>query len=240
VAGRSGETGKRAKIKCPKLFSMKPPFTIEEFFAVFKAYNLAVFPLQIIFYLFSVIAIYLTIKSNPLSSRIISGLLALLWFWMGIVYHIIFFTTINKVAYVFGGLFIIEGILFVVFGVFQNKLSFQFKKDKYGIVGMILMVFSLIIYPALGYFFGHVYPSSPTFGLPCPTTIFTFGLLLLNIKKIPIVILVIPFVWSLIGFTAAFQFGILEDTSLLVASLVSVFLLIYRNRRLHNLLLPKK
>ena len=133
-------------------------------------------------------------------------------------------------AYLFGGLFIIQGILFLIYGVFQNYFSFQFKKDVYGITGMILIVFSLIIYPILVYLFGHFYPKSPTFGLHCPTTIFTFGILLLNQKKCPIFILIIPFVWSVIGFMAAFQFGILEDFSLIVTSFISVYLLFYRNK----------
>jgi hypothetical protein len=52
---------------------------------------------------------------------------------MGIVYHLVFFTAINKAAYLFGGLFIIQGILFLIYGVLQNKLSFHFQRDKYGI-----------------------------------------------------------------------------------------------------------
>lgn len=219
---------------------MKPPFTSEEFFEVFKNYNQSVFPMQILFYFLGFVMIYFIIKPNPKSDSIISLLLAFFWLWMGIVYHIIFFTTINKLAYLFGGLFIIQGILFLIFGVFQNEFSFHFKKDIYGITGMILMLFSLIIYPILGYCFGDTYPSSPTFGLPCPTTIFTFAVLLLNQKKCPIAILIIPFIWSVIGFMAAFQFGILEDTGLLVASLATVSLLIYRNRKLHHLLIGKK
>jgi hypothetical protein len=151
---------------------------------------------------------------------------------MGIVYQIVFFTTINKVAYLFGGLFIIQGVLFLIFGIFRNKFSFQFKKDKYGITGICLILFALIIYPVLGYFLGHTYPSSPTFGLPCPTTIFTFGMILLNQKKCPIFILIIPFIWSITGFIAVFQFGVLEDSSLLIASLITTSLLIYHNKNL--------
>ena len=97
---------------------------------------------------------------------------------------------------------------------------------------LVLILFALIIYPVLGYFIGHVYPFSPTFGLPCPTTIFTFGLLLLNSKRCPVTILIIPLVWSIIGFMAAIQFGILEDTGLLVAGLITISLLLYRNRML--------
>ena len=211
---------------------MNPPFTLQQFLEVFKNYNLVVFPMQIILYLISAVAIYVVIKRNSKSDKIISIILSFLWLWMGIVYHIIFFTAINKAAYLFGGVFVIQGILFLIYGVFQDKFSFSFQQDKYGITGIALIIFALIIYPVLGYFFGHIYPSSPTFGLPCPTTIFTFGLLLLNAKKCPVAILIIPFVWSVVGFMAAFQFGILEDTGLIVASLLTVSLLIYRNRKL--------
>lgn len=148
---------------------------------------------------------------------------------MGIVYHIIHFTEINKLAYLFGAFFVVQSLLFVVLGVFQGKFYFRFQKDKYKITGIILIVFSMIIHPILGHFFGHIYPSSPTFGLPCPTTMFTFGILLLNEKKCPILILIIPFLRSVIGFMAAFQFGIFEDTGLILTSLMSVSLLIYRN-----------
>ncbi|WP_395045979.1 DUF6064 family protein, partial [Flavobacterium sp.] len=50
-------------------------------------------------------------------------------------------------------------------------------------------------------------------------------------KKCPIWILMIPFLWSIIGFTAVIQFGILEDSSLIVASLLATSLMIYRNRK---------
>ncbi|WP_432410131.1 DUF6064 family protein [Rasiella sp. SM2506] len=209
---------------------MKPPFTLEQFLAVFKNYNEGVFPMQLVLYLISAVVIYFVIKPNEKSDKIISIILSFLWLWMGIIYHILYFTAINKAAYLFGGLFIVQGILFLVSGVFENKLSFGFRKDIYGITGIILIVFALILYPIAGFFFRHIYPSSPTFGLPCPTTIFTFGVLLLNIKKCPLPILIIPFVWSIIGFTAAFQFGMLEDTALIVASLITTALLIYRNR----------
>ena len=211
---------------------MKPPFTLEQFIAIFKIYNESVFPMQIIFYLISALVIYLAIRPNPKFSKIISIILSFFWLWMGIIYHIVLFTTINKAAYLFGGLFIIQGILFLIYGVFQNKLLFHFQSNKYGIAGICLILYALIVYPIFGFFRGHIYPSSPTFGLPCPTTIFTFGILLLNEKKTPVLILVIPFVWSIIGFMAAFQFGILEDAGLMLASLLAMSLLIYRNKLL--------
>ena len=92
------------------------------------------------------------------------------------------------------------------------------------------MLYALLIYPVLGSMLGHVYPQSPTFGLPCPTTIFTFGILLWTDKQVPIPVLIIPFLWSIIGFTAALSLGITEDTGLLIAGVVSTLLIVLRNR----------
>lgn len=210
---------------------MKIPFTLDQFLEVFKNYNETVFPAQIILYLIGFIAIYLIIKPASISNKIISGLLAFFWLWMGIVYHFIFFTTINNAAYIFGTTFILQAVLFLTYGVFKNKLSFSFHSNIYGLTGIVLILFALIIYPILGYFLGHVYPSSPTFGLPCPTTILTFGVLLLNDKKCPVALLIIPFLWSVIGFTAAFNLGIWEDTGLLIAGLLTITLLLIKNKK---------
>lgn len=209
---------------------MKTPFTSEQFFEVFKNYNETIFPLQIIFYLLSIFAVYYAIKPSSKSNKIICGILAFFWLWMGIVYHINFFTAVNKAAYFFGTLFILQGILFLYYGLFQKRLSFKFHSDKYGIIGISMIVYSLTIYPVLGYALGHVYPYSPTFGLPCPTTIFTFGILLFTNGKFPLTILVIPLIWSVIGFTAVFNFNIMEDSVLPFAGILTLLLFKFRNR----------
>jgi hypothetical protein len=210
---------------------MKTPFTTEQFLEIFRNYNQAVFPMQVILYLVSVIAIYFAFNPTSKSDKIISLILAFLWLWMGVVYHLIFFTAINKAAYLFGAIFILQGILFLSFGVFQNKFSFEFHSGIYGFTGVILILFALIVYPILGYALGHRYPASPTFGLPCPTTIFTFGLLLLTERKCPVSILIIPTIWSVFGFSAAFHFGIVEDIGLLVSGLLTFSILLVRNKR---------
>ena len=186
--------------------------------------------MQVIFYLLALAALFLAIRKTNYSDRTIPAILALFWLWMGAVYHITFFATINPVAYGFGALFIIQGLLFLLSGMLKRKLSFGPAADIYGWVGGFFVLYGLLIYPLLGYFLGHVYPHSPTFGLPCPTTIFTFGLLLWTNKRVPWYLLVIPVIWSFIGFGAALQWMVLEDIMLLIAGLVTTALLVYRNR----------
>ncbi len=176
------------------------------------------------------LAVVWTWLGFPILDPVISTILALFWLWMGVVYHLIFFTAINPLAYAFGGLFILQGLLLLVSGTFRRKLSFGPTPDVYGWVGGFFILYGLLIYPLLGYFMGHVYPHSPTFGLPCPTTIFTFGLLLWTDKRVPKYLLIIPVIWSFIGFGAALQWNVLEDIMLLITGLAATAMLVYRDR----------
>ena len=86
-------------------------------------------------------------------------------------------------------------------------------------------------HPRIGALLGHGYPQSPSFGVaPCPTTIFTFGLLLWTDRPVPRPLLVIPLLWSLLGVSAAVSLGIKEDLGLVVAALLGTALLIWRDR----------
>jgi len=210
---------------------MKLPFTPEQFFEIFKNYNQSVYPMQVVFYLLGMTIIILSVKKIVNADKIINGILSFFWLWMGIVYHLIYFTQINKAAYLFGAIFILQGLLFFYQGVLHNKLSYKFHFDKLGWTGALLITFALILYPFLGYAFGHIYPSSPTFGLPCPTTIFTFGILMWFDKKLPMTILIIPFLWSIIGFFAALKLGVREDTGLLIAGLLGTMMIVFRNKK---------
>ena len=209
---------------------MNTPFTMEQFFGVFAQYNTTVWPTQVLIYLLALVALFLAIRKTSYADRTISAILALFWLWMGVVYHLIFFTAINPLAYAFGGLFILQGLLLLVSGTFRRKLSFGPAPDVYGWAGGFFILYGLLIYPVLGYILGHIYPHSPTFGLPCPTTIFTFGLLLWTDKRVPKYLLIIPVLWSFIGFGAALQWNVLEDVMLLITGLVVTAMLVYRDR----------
>lgn len=209
---------------------MKIPFTLEQFMDVFARYNTSVFPIQIAFYSAVVIAIYMLMRRSTSSNIVLSGLLSFLWLWMGIVYHIIFFSSINNAAYFFGTLYIIQGALFAWYGI-KGKIAFRIPSTMHGVIGGIFVLFGVVVYPMIGYALSHVYPYAPTFGLPCPTTIFTFGVLLMSEKKTPIPILIIPFLWSLIGFSAAVMLGMYEDVALLITGVVATGMILLRNKR---------
>lgn len=210
---------------------MQLPFTTEEFLNVFAEYNTSIFPLQIVFVLLAITLIYLAYKNFRYSDLVINLSLAFYWIWIGAVYHITFFSSINKAAYFFGILFIIQGLLFIYAGVIKKDLKYSTGRSMETYFGWAFIAYALIIYPVLGMISGHSYPKAPTFGLPCPTTIFTFGLFLFVKNRFPWYVLVIPVLWSILGFSAALQLSVFEDFGLSFAGVIGLLLIIYYNKK---------
>ena len=206
------------------------PFNEEQFLRVFADYNRAVWPAQPVLYSAALLTVFAVVRGRAYAGRVAGVVLALLWVWMGVVYHLTFFTSINRAAYVFGALFVLQALLFFVWGVQKPPGGFRLRADLYGTTAATLLVYSLVAYPALGHLLGREYPSAPTFGLPCPTTIYTFGLLLCVEGRVPLRLLPIPLGWSLLGTAAASALGITEDYGLVVAGLAGTLLVVSRNR----------
>jgi hypothetical protein len=198
---------------------MTLPFSAEGFLAVFAEYNQAVWPAQVLLLALGVGLPILSFLPQHLPPRLIALGLALFWAWMGAVYHLGFFLQVNPLALAFGIAFVGQATLLTFWGLKVPPQSFRPSHSPRGWVGGLLLVYALILYPQLATTFGHVYPTRPTFGLPCPTTIATLGLLLWARPPAPWWLWVVPLVWSLVGTTAAFSLGILEDLGLLGAFL---------------------
>ena len=154
-----------------------------------------------------------------------SWILVFFWVWMAVAYHFSHFASINPAAKVFGVLFVIQALLFAWAGGVRSCLSFQRSSGINQIVGWVLVVYALVVYPLLGSAAGHSYMSSPTFGVPCPTTIFTFGVLWFARRPLPRYVLVAPIVWSAIGGSAAFILGVPQDMGLVVSGATGLVLL---------------
>jgi hypothetical protein len=93
-----------------------------------------------------------------MSDRIILLILIFFWFWMGIVYHILFFSSINPLAFAFGVLFIIEACLLIYLGVIKKQVEFSLTMDRYTLIGLIFILYAMIIYPLSGLLPGMVIP----------------------------------------------------------------------------------
>ena len=201
---------------------MKIPFSTEDFLNVFGRYNSDIWPIQFVFYVFAIIVLFVLFANHSKKDTIINVALSFFWLWMGIVYHIMYFSGINPVAMAFGAVFIIQGFIFAYFGTFKRQLQYNRAKTVFSLLGTILVLYGLVVYPILSFSLGHIYPKMPTFGLPCPTTIFTFGILLFSVYRLSWYIYAIPLLWSVIGVSAAIELSITEDFALGITGAVAL------------------
>jgi hypothetical protein len=209
---------------------MDLPFSAEQFFEVFHRYNDGVWPAQILLTGIGLVAAFLAFRPRPGSDRFVAGTLALLWAWMGVAYHIRFFQAINPAALAFGLLFLFQSILFLWYGILRSDLRFKAPRSVAGIIGGSLIVFAFVAYPLLARSFGHIYPAAPTFGLPCPTTIATLGLILWLVPPVPWPLVVIPLLWSAVGASAAVILGVREDYALGLAGVLTAIVFLTGRR----------
>jgi hypothetical protein len=203
---------------------MQLPFTTEQFIAVFERYNTAVWPAQLVLLALAIAAVVLALRPAHRSGIIVSVILALLWTWTGLAYHLQFFSRINPAAPAFAMLTVGAALAFLWWGAIRRTLKFGPGGGWRAWLGGVLIGYALIVYPALSWVAGHRYPAAPTFGLPCPTTIFTIGILAFAKRPGPWQVHVMPFAWSAIGAQAALLLSMPQDLGLAAAGLASAAL----------------
>lgn len=125
------------------------------------------------------------LNGSRVGSTVATVVLALFWAGAGIAYYWLAFAAINRAAWLFGALFVVEAPLLLWFGIARGQLRCAFRSGLNGIVGLLFVAYAAIVYPLFGMAAGHSYPAMATFGITsCPVTIFKLGLFLLA-RRLP-------------------------------------------------------
>jgi hypothetical protein len=206
------------------------PFTEREFFQVFADYNNTIWPAQVLLIVVAIGLIGMALRARPAGATFVWLGLSALWLWSGVVYHITHFSAVNPAAYAFGALFIVQSILFA--GAATSEINVRPSNDAWGKGGFVLVGYALVAYPIIGLIAGERYPALPTFGAPCPITLYTLGLMLWTQGRVPLRLLVVPGIWAGVATSAALSFGVLQDLLLPFAAVTVSALLVRRNRAL--------
>ena len=124
---------------------MRLPFTIEQFLDVFRRYNTAVWPMQWILVSLALVAIALALRDRPNGNRVVSAILAALWLWMALAYHLTFFASVNRAAIGFAVLFVAQAALFAWLALRSPPVSYRPNSKRDGIVGGLVLAYALVI-----------------------------------------------------------------------------------------------
>lgn len=190
----------------------------EEFLAVFKAYNEALWPAPEMLGLFAFAAVCLALFPGPRRDRVACALLAMLWAWSGLIYSCGFLGRLTPLGYVFGAIFALQSGFLIHLGCVRHEVRFWTHAGPRHLAGILLIFYSLVAYPAVAALLGHSYPTSPSFGVPTPVTIFTLGMLLLTRAPYARLLFLVPLFWTLVGSWLAFELRLREDIALVVAA----------------------
>ncbi|HVH56622.1 MAG TPA: DUF6064 family protein [Vicinamibacterales bacterium] len=197
--------------------AMQLPFTKEQFFDLFVAYNAALWPAVVALWIASAVIVALRLPERRPHDRWISALLVAHWAWSALAYFVAFFTRINPAAWLFAALFLGQAVLLFRAGIVQRRLSFAPWDNRWAPLAWVLIGYSLA-YPAINAIDHLSLVRIPTFGLPCPTTIFTAGVLMLATPR-SWRLATVPVIWSAIGGSAAFLLGVNADLALPIAGM---------------------
>ncbi len=122
----------------------------------------------------------------------------------------------------FAALFVLQAVLLLYSGAIRGHEKYRPWGGAHAWVGWTLIAYAAVLYPLIGLWSEHSLEKVPVFGItPCPVTLFTFGLLLLA-RPVAWWLLVIPFLWSLVGGSAAFLLGVPQDWVLAVSGLAAL------------------
>jgi Family of unknown function (DUF6064) len=212
-------------------------FTVDQFLAMFHRYNEAIWPMQIVGYaigLLIVAALVARIRhprsvltSHVVVDRLVPTLLAAYWAWIGIVFMWGYQADISASGRPFGILFLIGAAAFATAAVAGKDLGLGRVPSWRLAVGGTMIAYGMVVYPLLGMLAGHTYPSAPIFGVaPCPTDIFTLGLLVCCLRP-RWWTLAMPLTWACLGLMAALKLGIAEDFGLTASALVAAVIVFW-------------
>lgn len=195
----------------------------------FAKYNNANWPMQIVAYLLVFIVLFFAIKRTRHSDRLIAAVLAFFWLWIGLRFWLPFSANMPP-FYAVAALFIIQGALFLV-EVIKPSISYRISTDIYSLTGIVLILYAMVGFPVGAYLVGHIYPQMGMVGMfPCPTVLFTCGLLLCTNSKVQKYMLIIPLLW---GFAGVYwtTVGLVEGAGVVVGAVVATAMIVYRDSK---------
>jgi len=196
----------------------------EVFFNNVSAYNVSIFPMQIITLVIAVILTYLLfVRPGTGLNKLIKAYLSLTFVWFVLMFP---FEGVFKIA--FGLVHIVIAILFFI-DIFTAKIEFKFPETSGKRYFMLFLIFSAFaLYPLIEYMSGHLYPKMLLFGVaPCPTTIFSLALLIGAVPKVGkmiFILLIFPAIFN--GLSTPIMLGVWADLLLLIAGIYGLITLI--------------
>lgn len=207
------------------------PLSLEVFLGTLEDFNRMVRPMQALAAAFGLVALWVLVKPQHISGRLLGVILAASWAAAGFFYHLSTFAELNFWDYPIGLAFLAQSALLFWVGAVANKLSVDLLAPRRRQVGLILCFYALAGAPLLALALGRSWAEAGYFALsPGPTILFTVGaLLMLNVRGLTMV-WILPTLMAVPVTILGFSLKLWEDAAVLPLTVLSIILLVGAHR----------
>jgi len=183
-------------------------FSPRVYYRLIERHNAAVWPGHLAAVALGVVVLALLHRPTAWQGRAVSGVLALLWAWVGWTFVWARYGTINWTAGYLAWLFAIEAGLLLWIGVARGGVTFRAGRSR---AGLGLFAVALALYPLLAPLLGRGVGQAEVFGVvPDPTAVGTVGLLVLADGKGRAALLAAPMAWCVLAGATLWAMGSAE------------------------------
>ena len=198
-------------------------------------YNKAFWPVQPVMIMAGGALVWLLRQQSQTCQRGAFAGLALAWLWVAYAFQIERYADIHVGALGYAAAFIIEAILLLGFGVFQNNIRFAPPSHPSTKVGLAFILFGILIFPLTGLATGRGLAELEFFGLmPDPTAIVTLGVLLMAPGRIPSFLMTLPWIWLITSGTTYWTLGMMDAYTIAAIVIALPAIMIWRRGLLGN------
>lgn len=207
------------------------PLSLEVFLGTLEDFNRMVRPMQALAVAFGLVALWVLVRPQHVSGRLLGTILACSWGATGIFYHLGTFAELNFWDYPIGWAFIAQGVLLFWAGPVANKMSLENRAPLRRLTGLVLCVYALAGAPLLALVLGRDWAQAGYFALsPGPTIVFTLGALLMLNPRGVWFLWGLPLLMSIPVTVLGSSLQLWEDAMVLPLAVLAVVLFIGGNR----------
>ncbi|MEM8688109.1 MAG: DUF6064 family protein [Pseudomonadota bacterium] len=156
------------------------PLSLEVFLGTLEDFNRTIRPMQALAAVFGLMALWVVLKPQQLSGRLLGLVLASSWASTGLFYHLGVFAELNFWDYPIGILFLLQALCLFFIGAIMNWIAAAPSQSTSYRAGLVLGFHALAGAPLIGLVSGRSWAEVGYFASsPGPTILFTTALLLM-------------------------------------------------------------
>jgi hypothetical protein len=200
--------------------------TTEEFWSQLGYFNATTWPVQIIWLVAVMIALYLIFTQRTAWANIAMKLLLSFAFaWNGVGFFLVVADG-PIYDYFYAPLFILIAILLIV-DIFTKRTVFKLPEKRWIKYATYTWILSWLIYPLVGMALGRDFPRVCTPMNPCPSTVFAIALVAAAIPKTDKILFIMLLPWAIMGLPKCLGiFNCYEDCILFASGVYGLGMLI--------------